>query len=239
MQAASAFRAAGFEVRQASTYADPQMDKGREIDVLAMDPDFYGFIEISVVVECKSSSKPWVALVSEKTLEGYNRVHAMAVSSSAARSAIVDALTKDNTRPRPKPLSLPDRCGYGLRQALSTEHDPAYTACVNVLKACASIARDRVPGGLPRLCIVFPVLAVDAPIFECELIAGNELSLNEVDSTRILFSAYLPDPISSCIRVVRTKHLPDVAAELKSSADELRQTLGFRQDELVKKWSRS
>ena len=68
MQAASAFRAAGFEVRQSYTYPDPQSDKGREIDVLAQDPDWIGVIEVSFVLECKASSKPWVVLTSEDAL---------------------------------------------------------------------------------------------------------------------------------------------------------------------------
>ena len=41
MKTAAAFRAAGFEVRQSSYYIDQETGKGREIDVLAMDPDPY------------------------------------------------------------------------------------------------------------------------------------------------------------------------------------------------------
>ena len=69
MEAASAFRSAGFGVRQSFTYTDPQSEKGREIDVLAQDPDWMGVIEISFVLECKASSKPWVVLTSEDALE--------------------------------------------------------------------------------------------------------------------------------------------------------------------------
>jgi hypothetical protein len=68
MTAASAFRQAGFEVQQSATYVDLQSEKGREIDVLASDPDLIGFIDLSVVVECKSSTKPWVVLTSNDAL---------------------------------------------------------------------------------------------------------------------------------------------------------------------------
>jgi hypothetical protein len=239
MQAASAFRTAGFEVRQASTYSDPQSEKGREIDVLAMDPDFYGFVEISVVVECKSSSSPWVVLVSPTTLDGYNRVHAMAVSSDAAKSAVFDELTRQADKAKPKVLKLDNRCGYGLRQAFTKDHDPAYGACVNVLKACAAVSRDRTPGGVPRLAFAFPLLVVDAPTYECELVEGGDLCIKEVNSAQVLFSAYFPDPISSRIRVVRAGHLAATAGELKSNADELREFLGFKQAEMLKQWTRS
>jgi len=77
MEAASAFRAAGFDVRQSATFPDPQSDKGREIDVLAQDPDIIGVIEISFVIECKSSSKPWVVFTSDDALSGYNKLLAL------------------------------------------------------------------------------------------------------------------------------------------------------------------
>lgn len=93
MEAASAFRDAGFDVRQSATYADPQSDKGREIDVLAMDPDLIGIIDISFVVECKSSTKPWVVFTSDDALRNYNRLFAfirpaMCLTSLLRRSSL-------------------------------------------------------------------------------------------------------------------------------------------------------
>ena len=74
MEAANAFRAAGFDVTQSAIYSDPQTAKGREIDVLARDPDFVGIITISFVLECKSSTKPWVVLLPENGSVLYNRL---------------------------------------------------------------------------------------------------------------------------------------------------------------------
>ncbi|MBX7228759.1 MAG: hypothetical protein K1X48_04015 [Burkholderiaceae bacterium] len=239
MCAASAFRSVGFEVRQASTYSDPQTDKGREIDVLAVDPDIYGFVEISIVIECKASTSPWVALVSDDTLVGYNRLHAMGVSSSAGKSAVFAQVAKTQGKRKPKALELSDRCGYGLRQAFSKDHDPAYAACVNVLKACAAIASDRAAAHAPRLAFAFPVLVVDSPIFECELTENDQLSLKEVSSTSVLFSSYLPEPVSSCIRIVRSTSIERTATELKATVDDLRSFLGPEQEEIIAKWMKS
>ncbi len=236
MRAASVFRSVGFEVRQASTYADPQTEKGREIDVFAVDPDIYGIVEISVVVECKASASPWVALISDATLAGYNRLHAMAVSSGAAKSAVFEQMVKAQEKAKPRALELGDRCGYGLRQAFSKDHDPAYAACVNVLKACAAIARDREAAHAPRLAFAFPVLVVESPIFECELSANGQLSLQEVNSSNILFSAYLPEPVSSCIRVVHSDGLEEAARELKATVDDLRAFLVPKQEEVIDGW---
>lgn len=40
MESAKAFRKAGFDVRQSATLLDLEERKGREIDVLASDPDW-------------------------------------------------------------------------------------------------------------------------------------------------------------------------------------------------------
>lgn len=80
MYAASTFRGAGFDVRQSATYADPDCAKGREIDVLAQDPDVLGLVEISFVVECKASLNPWVVLTSDDALSNYNRLFAFAIT---------------------------------------------------------------------------------------------------------------------------------------------------------------
>jgi len=110
MEAASAFRAAGFEVRQSFTYPDPQSDKGREIDVLAQDPNVLEVIEISFVLECKASSKPWVVLTSEDALENYNRLFAFAITSEAARKALIEKSLGDSGIE--SYLQRPSRSGY-------------------------------------------------------------------------------------------------------------------------------
>src|SRR6476469_3471123 len=55
MRTASAFRAAGFDVRQSSYYVDAETGKAREIDVIAYDPDplMLGLTRIVFVLECK------------------------------------------------------------------------------------------------------------------------------------------------------------------------------------------
>jgi hypothetical protein len=81
MEAAQACRDAGFEVRQSAHYSDPESAKSREIDVVAVDPDWSGVVEISFIVECKRSSKPWAMLCSKDTLSDYNRLFAFGVLS--------------------------------------------------------------------------------------------------------------------------------------------------------------
>lgn len=86
MRTASAFRAAGFEVRQSSYYSDSETSKPREIDVVAIHPDYLGIVNIRFIIECKCSKHPWVLLNSPDTL-AYNRLFAFATMSQKARDA--------------------------------------------------------------------------------------------------------------------------------------------------------
>lgn len=220
MEAASAFRGAGFDVRQSSTYADPQTDKGREIDVLATDPDWLGLVEIAFVLECKSSSKPWVVLTSDDALAGYNRLFAFGLLSGAARREIADRLL--DLGGMKQLLERPDRGGYGFRQALAKESDPAYTAAMGALKACHDLAQDRVNSTIPKLAFAFPVIVVDSSLFECSLGTNGELALKEVQFSEFLFSAYIPTSVGCCVKVVTRQYLTAFAAEAKQLADAIR-----------------
>lgn len=223
MEAASAFRKAGFDVRQSATFPDPQSDKGREIDVLAEDPDYLGVIEISFIIECKSSSKPWVVFTSDDALSNYNRLFAFGVTSSAARSVLADRFTD---LPLLSPyIKRPQRGGYGFRQALGKESDPAYTAAIGVLKACHGVAQDRSSGSIPRFAFAFPVIVIDSPLFECSLMESGELDLKEVKSSEFLFSAHIPDHIGCCIKVITKENLSAFAGWAKKLAGIIREEL--------------
>lgn len=217
-------------------YPDPRSEKCREIDVLANDPDFYGIVNISAVVECKASSSPWVVLTSNDTLLGYNRLHAMCVSSDAGKEAVFGQVARLGGKQKPAALEMPDRCGYGLRQAFAKDHDPAYAACVSLLTASSVVTEDNGSKIAPRLAFAFPVLVVDSPIFECDLQPDGNLSLREVEASTLLFSAYLPSHVASRIHIVRSERLDDVAIDLKTSANDLRLFLAPKEAEVRNGW---
>lgn len=224
MEAAAAFRAAGFDVRQSSTFPDPQSDKGREIDVLAQDPDLFGVIEISFVIECKSSSKPWVVFTSDDALSNINRLFAFGVTSDSARKILANNIV--NGLPLlSKYIMRPAKGGYGFRQALGKEADPAYTAAMGALKACYGVAQDRVGASVPCLAFAFPVVVVDSPLFECSREPGGELKLAEVQSSEFLFSAYIPNHVGCCIKVITKDQLPNFAKWAKQLANVIREEL--------------
>ncbi len=205
MEAAFAFREAGFFVRQSAVLPDPQSDKGREIDVLANDPDLIGVIDISFVVECKSSQNPWVVFTSEDAFSLYNRVHAFAMTSGAAKRALSERCGNDWWK---KWIDRSEHGGYGFRQALRKEADPAYAAAIGAVKACHGIAQDRSSSSIPLLAFAFPVIVVDSPLFECSRNSDGTLKLAEVPISEFLFSAHIPENIGCSVKVVTRAHLP-------------------------------
>jgi hypothetical protein len=228
MAAASAMRQAGFEVRQSATYVDAQSEKGREIDVLARDPDLIGFIELSVVMECKSSSKPWVVLTADDVLQAYNRLRSCGVLSGDTIAALArDGKIKE--RKIAQYLHWSERCGYGFRQAFAKDADPGYGAAMNVVSACKGVIKE-LPGSSdwPTLAASIPIIVVDSPLFECQLRADGELALTEVDSSAFLFSHA---PNTSCVvRVIHRDKLKATAEWAISVVNALREDLKPEQD---------
>ena len=225
MEAAAAFREAGFDVRQAVTYSDPQLEKSREIDAVATDPGTLGVVEIHFAIECKASNKPWVVLCSDKGLAGYSRIHVFSLMSQAALRVSHGLLTYPEGESR-EFMNREDRCGYGFREALaSKDSDAAYTAAVSALKGSRSLIRDRIPAKPQPITFAFPVVVVDAPLFECSLGATGEIEVIEVSQSSFLFSTHIPMNVGCLVHVVTRTALHNFAQKAKQIATALRSDL--------------
>lgn len=230
MEAAAAFKGAGFDVRQSFTFLDPREAKGREIDVLAQDPDWFGVIEISFVIECKASPNPWVILTSDDALSNYNRLFAFSIMSEAARSALAKRIT--GLGKLEQYIKRPSRGGYGFRQAFGKESDQAYTATISALTACTSVCKNRESSSIPRIAFAFPVIVIDAPLFECSLGSDGKLHLIKVEQSEFLSSAYLPEQVGCCIKVITRDKLRDFASLAKQLANDIREQLDDEQEKI-------
>lgn len=235
MSAAAAFRSAGFDVTQSGSYSDPEMNKGREIDVLARDQDLFGAVEMNYVVECKSSSKPWVVLKSADAFP-FGRWHAIAVMSELARSAIISKLQSVSSLRQY--ISSSKEGGYALRQAFSNGEDAAYTAAINVLKACQSINLSLEKNPLRSLRFIFPVIVVDSPIYECSLDRSGRLQLKEVEEGEFRFLAHIPEHVGSSIKVVKKTNLVEFAISARAFVSALRVELKDEERELIASWGK-
>lgn len=235
MSAAAAFRSAGFDVTQSGSYSDPEMNKGREIDVLARDPDLFGAVEINYVVECKSSPKPWVLLKSADAFP-FGRWHAIAVMSEVARAAMISKLQSLNRLQQY--VSPSKEGGYALRQAFCNGEDAAYTATINVLKACQSIHLSLEKNPVRTLHFIFPVIVVDSPIFECSLDQSGRLQLKEVEGGEFRFLAHIPEHVGSSISVVKKTSLVEFASSARAFVSALRLELKEEEQKLIAAWSK-
>ena len=73
---------------------------------------------------------------------------------------------------------------------------------------------------------------VDAPLFECALADDGELRLTEVERSEFLFSAYIPEHVGTCIKVVTKSQLPEFSRWAKQLANRIREELKH-EEELV------
>jgi hypothetical protein len=230
MRTASAFLGAGFEVTQSYMYGDPQSEKAREIDVFAREPDYLGVVDIIFVLECKSSSKPWVILLPDQGGASYNPLLSFAVTSGPARARLAERVF-DGTLPNY--VRAGEAKGYGLRQAFVSDVDPGFNAGFALLKACAVATRNNGIAQLPRHAIAFPILVVDTPLFECKHEGDGRLMLSEVNSSSFLFVNNLPEHLGCKITVVTKDHLPSFAREAKAVAAAIRQDFKAVQDQYL------
>jgi hypothetical protein len=231
MRAASAFRAAGFEVRQSSYYTDAETGKAREIDVLAIDPDFRGIVNIQFSVECKSSRNPWVLLSSPDAVRGYNRLFAFSAMSRKARDVLAEIARLKRMLAEFPWFRKEGLTGYSLRQGFS-ENDAAYAAALAVAKACDSFVHEH-DGRLESIDIGFPIIVVDTPLIRCILGESGEVELEEVVEGELLFMGH---QLGTCIRIVTANHLASFAAEARQVANQLRAELKSEEEAVLESW---
>jgi len=231
MRTASAFRAAGFDVRQSSVYTDTDTGKPRETDVLANDPDYIGVINIRFIVECKTTKKPWVILSSPYTLVGYNRVFAFAAVSKRVKELFferVGEMLEKFAWLRKEVLA-----GYSVREAFSDSADTAYAAAAAVATACTNFVSGRDGKYTSVLCFAFPVIVIDGPLIQCTFGKDGEVQLEEVEQGEFLFFL---GSFGTCIRVVTASYLGTFTVEAKQVANDLRAAFKADEQQIVDSW---
>ena len=131
---ANIFRKYGFHTTQGE-YIKGAEDTKREIDVLARntyDRDF-GFIRACYVAECKwALNKPWVVFVSLSTRMATSALAAQTISSILG-SAVMWVIAGHEKLKSMDTFLVPERGGFGGRQAFSTGRDHFYSAMQSVV----------------------------------------------------------------------------------------------------------
>lgn len=216
MHTARAMRQGGFSVESSAVFSDPETSKSREIDVLAWKRDATAAYACLFPIECKASKKPWVVLTSPNQEYSFGGLW-IGTYSKAARSAF-----------GPKVLDFVRiygevfggfTGGFGLKQAFGGEHDPAYSACISLLKACRSLCDSKDES---QIEFSFPTIVVDTPIFELDLAIDGTVSVREVPQSHFNFSAHLDEYTKLVIHVVSKSALQEHSAKCSQLFDAYR-----------------
>jgi hypothetical protein len=220
MRAASAFRSSGFDVRQSVYYMDADTGKTREIDLLCGVGDFpYGLANLSLVVECKTSKKPWVVFSSEHTLLEFNRLFAFGILSGKVRGELANTVhdVRDRLSWFPKRNR---RIGYAATQAFAEKQDVPFSAAMGTIKASLDLLKPS-DGGTPPFRAAFPIIVLDAPLIDCFLDETGEVQLSEIDEHEFFFAPRLEDFPGTCIRIVTLRGLPSFCQVARKEMDTL------------------
>lgn len=226
MNVARCFQNAGFRVSSSEYYLDPDEKKPREIDVIAcMEDTIDGkTFQLAFTVECKlSKGSPWVCF------QGDSKQRRDSSIGFIARQATIqghDLLTEVSSNPditTNRLLELPEKHAYGVTNALKNKIDLPYQAIVGAQKAAnAMVAHyDRIqtnPNPIHTVCIAFPLVVADTPLFSCFLGNKGSIDLQEVTSHTILRTGF--DTYYSIVEIVAASALEsfvDAKAELMAN----------------------
>jgi hypothetical protein len=199
LRIARVFESTGAAVVQSDYYADPETGRLREIDIRAevsgVSASGRTRFRSVFVVECKSSQKPWVVFTRRDRipLDEYGGLDNV-VMSQRSYGTLSEAASDPNTRSF-ELFKVADRPGYGFTQAFTSGEDKAFHALMSVTKAAVTIARfegKRIRGSaseILELVVATPIVAVDAPLFECSLSSDGSLDLQRTDSAIVYWTA--------------------------------------------------
>lgn len=212
MQVSLAFKQSGFSVRQSNFYADPETGESREIDVIATTEDISCTKYVSYVIECKvSRDKPWILFTSENLFEGWNIFFTRAILTEQAKNILIDATFKRIDNPKFGWLREKLHAGYGLTQAFTSGRDITHEAIMSAAKG--AIARkveiDKIMGGVFE--VIFPVIIIDGRLFECFVDNSCSVQIREIEEGILFSPRSIGGTLTSCIRLVTIKGLPEFA----------------------------
>ncbi len=204
------FQNHNFEVRQSHYYEDFQTKEHREIDILATSSDFLGYAEVSFLIECKISKKPWILFTSDNTISGYNRLFALGITSEKARDVLVQ--DKSENLFKSALFKKSGRIAYGATVAFTNGQDTAYKASMSAIKAAVG-RKNELSSSSRVFNVTFPVIVVDCPLFECYLSETNEVIVEEISESYLFYHNHLDKEPATCIKVLQVDCLESFCTE--------------------------
>lgn len=229
LKVAKSFQRQSFSVLQSSYYTDFEEHKPRETDVVARiyshfepeDAKFINELETYVVVECKTTEKPWIAFkgapVSTWTTDlfltnSYGKMLVGSVVKNVGKTGI---------------FAAKDFC-YSAAIAFNDE-GRAFSAMMSVMKAAESLYKEKsmlndAGAGFYEasayIPIVHAVVVTSAPIFECTINDSYEIDVREVGKSTVAlqYPRQRQDSASAfAIKIVNEQSLPGLIEDILGS----------------------
>ena len=208
MKVARSFQGAGFSVSSSEYYLDPDEGKPREIDVIAsMETTISGVsFQMAFAVECKSSKKsPWVCFQSRRKQQCEPSVGFLARHATIQGRNLLMEISCSPDITTGRLFNLPDDYAYGVTNVFKKGVDLSYQAIVGARKAAHALIThyDRIqklPNPVHTVCIAFPLVVVDTPIFKCALGEAGDIEMSKVASQTILRTGF--DTYYSIVEIV-------------------------------------
>jgi hypothetical protein len=232
MRVAATMRAhRAYDARHSRPYVDPTTSLIRETDVVGLwvaSPPRWVYVYL--VVECKSSPKPWVVFDDGEGLsDDPERRLEMAVSGEFPAPGRFLARVEDDNGLH-KTLLAPSRIGTSVTAITGQKPDantpnPAWSAVQAAVSAARGFQADidtENPVGATKETYVgvltFPVVVTTGGLYRSWLDAGNELQVEAVDRAEVTVRPTTVPNLTRCL-IVTEAGLPDLCQQARETAD--------------------
>jgi hypothetical protein len=113
------------------------------------------------------------------------------------------------------------KLGFSITQAFSEGQDITYGATLSTVKASMSLYNENENNKIYKIpfFFVFPVIVIDAPLFECYLDRDNRVSIQEINEGVFYFDVKIEDYSGICIRVVTERALDVFIKDIRETSD--------------------
>jgi len=230
MRVANVFSGLGFGIRQGWYFTDPDEGKPREIDILAFFNVYTGHpVTLQFIIECKWSKKPFVVFTYPDRKP--QRPNVELQQANPVGKEFVKKLVTDGIINQLSLFSPMSPLGYAMTQAqismkevnevgrTGSNKDEAFDALMKVAKAtygildyhthrAETVTKEGDPIQYVLGFLAFPLIVVDAPLFDCHLNEKGDVVVEPISQALINWS--YPRLGNLSIRVCTLEALPSI-----------------------------
>lgn len=227
MRVAKMLRNAGFDVQQADYYHDEESSSFREVDVIAKiyeDSDKVHYC-VNFIFECKvSKNHPWVIFKNKSKTDGKHRL--MYFPGNKLGETMTGIYTFHKKAMSLPILSKHNSIGYTIVETLRSgeKKDNSYASLMSLSKALVSYAHHPkyTHAAGKKICEIFvPLIVVIGDLFEGYLDENNEIALNKVDNSAVLWSNPVCGNRVTVVTIINIESLEKICRDLKKSSTRL------------------